>query len=85
MLVAWLSDAAASVALGWCGGAVVRWCPGCGFEGDAVAEVLQFPYVVSHLAVEVDAGLVVAGSEVEEPCSLKLPRSPWQRRQQRGH
>ncbi len=49
-MVTCLSGTAASVAL------VDAVGSGCGFEGDAVAQVLQFSDVVAHLAVEVDAG-----------------------------
>jgi len=40
---------------------------GCGFEGDLVAQGLEFADVVAGPAVEVDAGFVVVGSEVDEP------------------
>ena len=40
---------------------------GGGFEGDLVAQGLEFADVVAGPAVEVDAGLVVVGSEVDEP------------------
>src|ERR1700731_619133 len=36
-------------------------------EGDDEAERLDLPHVVAELAVEVGAGLVVAGAEVGEP------------------
>jgi hypothetical protein len=42
------------------------WVSGGGFEGDPVAEGLELTDVVTHLAVEVDPGVVVAGSEVAE-------------------
>lgn len=40
------------------------WGSGGGFEGDLVAEGLEFADVVMLLAVEVDPGVVVVGSEV---------------------
>ena len=40
---------------------------GGGFEGDFVAEGLEFADVVAGSAVEVDAGFVVVGSELDEP------------------
>ncbi len=56
---AWLSDWGLVVlaACGWSGD---------GFEGDSVAEVLEFADVVAHLAVEVNVGFVLVGAEVVE-------------------
>ena len=47
-------------------GGVGVWGSGRGFEGDLVAEGLEFADVVAHLAVEVDPEVVVVGSEVAE-------------------
>ena len=47
-----------------------------GFEGDSVAEVLEFADVVAHLAVEVDAGVVVVGAEVVELGVLLVEEVP---------
>ena len=47
---------------------------GGGFEGDFVAEGLQFADVVTGASVAVDAGVVVAGAKVDE--SLLLVADP---------
>jgi hypothetical protein len=47
-----------------------------GFEGDSVAEVLEFADVVAHLAVEVDAGVVLVGAEVVEAGVLFVEEVP---------